>query len=59
MGSIAAIIGPPMYSQALARFSGPDAIINLPGMPILLSAAISLITLGLFWKGASLLEREG
>lgn len=58
MGSIAAIIGPPMYSQALARFSGPDAIINLPGMPILLSAGISLITLGLFWKGASLLERE-
>ena len=59
VGSIAAIIGPPLYTQALARFSGPDAIINLPGMPILISAAISLITLALFWKGASLLKREG
>lgn len=59
VGSIAAIIGPPIYTQALARFSGPEAIINLPGMPILISAAISLITLALFWKGASLLKQEG
>lgn len=59
VGSIAAIIGPPLYTQALALFSGPEAIINLPGMPILISAAISLITLALFWKGASLLKREG
>ncbi len=58
IGSIAAIIGPPLYTQALARFSGPDAIIDLPGMPMLLSAGFSLITLGLFWKGASLLTRE-
>lgn len=58
IGSFAAIIGPPLYTQALARFSGPDAIIDLPGMPMLLSAGFSLITLGLFWKGASLLTRE-
>ncbi|MCY1670580.1 TCR/Tet family MFS transporter [Novosphingobium sp. SL115] len=56
IGSIAAIIGPPVYTQALARFSGPHAIINLPAMPMLLSAGISLITLALFWKGASLLR---
>jgi DHA1 family tetracycline resistance protein-like MFS transporter len=59
IGSIAAIVGPPMYTQALARFSGPNAIIDLPGMPMLISAGISLITLALFLKGASLLEREG
>ena len=59
IGSIAAIIGPPLYTQALARFSGPNAIIDLPGMPMLISAGISLITLGLFLKGASLLKREG
>lgn len=58
IGSIAAIIGPPLYTQTLARFSGPDAIIDLPGMPMLLSAGISLITLALFWKGASLLKRQ-
>lgn len=58
IGSIAAIIGPPVYTQALARFSGPHAIINLPAMPMLLSAGISLITLALFWKGASLLRTK-
>lgn len=58
IGSIAAIIGPPIYTQALARFSGPDAIIDLPGMPMLISAGFALITLALFWKAASLLKRE-
>jgi MFS transporter, DHA1 family, tetracycline resistance protein len=55
IGSIAAIFGPPLYTQTLERFSGPDAVINLPGMPILLAAAISIITLALFLKGAALL----
>lgn len=58
IGSIAAIVGPPMYTQALARFSGPKAIIDLPGMPMLLSAGISVLTLALFWKGASLLSHQ-
>lgn len=58
IGSIAAIVGPPVYTQTLARFSGPDAIINLPAMPMLLSGAISLMTLALFWKGASLLREK-
>jgi DHA1 family tetracycline resistance protein-like MFS transporter len=57
IGSIAAIVGPPLYTQTLARFSGPHAIINLPGMPMLLSAAISLVALALFWKGSSRLAR--
>lgn len=57
-GSIAAIIGPPIYTQTLERFSGPDAVVHLPGMPMLLSASISVLTLALFLKGASLLGRK-
>ena len=55
INSIAAIIGPPLYTQTLARFSGPGAALNLPGMTMLLSAAISFVALVLFLKGASLL----
>ncbi|OYW16051.1 MAG: hypothetical protein B7Z39_02950, partial [Novosphingobium sp. 12-64-8] len=58
IGSIAAIIGPPLYTQTLARFSGPNAIVYLPGMPMLVSAAISLVALALFLKGAALLRAE-
>ncbi|WP_225206953.1 TCR/Tet family MFS transporter [Novosphingobium huizhouense] len=58
IGSIAAIFGPVLYTQALARFSGPDAIVHLPGMPLLISAAISLVALALFLKGAGVLARE-
>lgn len=58
IGSIAAIIGPPLYTQTLERFSGPDATIHLPGMPMLLSAGISVLTLILFLKGASLLTKR-
>jgi DHA1 family tetracycline resistance protein-like MFS transporter len=41
IGSIAQIIGPPLYAQTLARFSGPGAVINLPTMPVLVAAAIA------------------
>lgn len=57
IGSIAAIIGPPLYTQTLARFSGDHAIINLPGMPMLVSAFISVLALALFLKGASGLQK--
>jgi DHA1 family tetracycline resistance protein-like MFS transporter len=56
IGSIAAIIGPPLYTQILARFSGPHAVLNLPTMPMLVSAAISLVVLALFLRGARKLE---
>jgi DHA1 family tetracycline resistance protein-like MFS transporter len=57
INSIAAIIGPPLYTQTLARFSGPHAILNLPGVTMLLAAAISVAAMLLFLKGASLLEK--
>jgi MFS transporter, DHA1 family, tetracycline resistance protein len=53
IGSIAAIFGPPLYTQSLTYFSGPSAIYNLPGMPMLISAAISVVALMLFLKGAA------
>ncbi len=53
MGSIAAIFGPPLYTQSLTHFSGPGAIYNLPGMPMLISAAVSVVALMLFLKGAA------
>lgn len=59
VGSIAQIIGPPLYTQILARFSGPHAIANVPAMPMLVSAAISLVALGLFLKGAARLRAQG
>jgi DHA1 family tetracycline resistance protein-like MFS transporter len=55
INSIAAIIGPPLYTQTLARFSGPGAILNLPGVTMLLAAGISVAAMFLFLKGASLL----
>ena len=48
VGSIAAIVGPPMYTLVFARFAGEDAGLYLPGMPLLLSAALALATLALF-----------
>ena len=53
IGSIAQIVGPPIYAQTLAHCSGAGAWIDLPMMPMLLSAAIGLVALGLFLKGAS------
>ncbi|MCW1987919.1 MULTISPECIES: MFS transporter [unclassified Novosphingobium] len=52
IGSIAQIIGPPLYAQTLARFSGPGALIDLPTMPMLVAAVIALAALVLFLKGA-------
>ncbi len=57
VNAIAAIIGPPLYTHTLARFSGPDAIVNLPGVTMLLAAAISVAAMLLFLKGASLLGK--
>lgn len=59
INSIAAIVGPPLYTQTLASFSGPAAIINLPGMTMLLAAAISVVAMLLFLKGARLLSANG
>jgi DHA1 family tetracycline resistance protein-like MFS transporter len=53
IGSLAQIVGPPLYAQTLAHCTGPDAWIALPTMPMLLSAVIGMMALALFLKGAS------
>lgn len=54
VGSIAAIIGPPLYSQVFERFHGPTALVELPTMPFLLAGGFSLVTLLLFLRGIAL-----
>jgi DHA1 family tetracycline resistance protein-like MFS transporter len=48
INSLAAIVGPPLYTVSFARFSGEDAIFVLPGMPLLISAGLAVLTLALF-----------
>jgi DHA1 family tetracycline resistance protein-like MFS transporter len=57
VGSIAQIVGPPIYAQTLAHCSGSGAWIDLPMMPMLLSAAIGVVALVLFLKGAAKLKQ--
>lgn len=56
IGSIAQIIGPPLYSGVFAKFSGPSAVIHLPAMPMLVAAGFALVALGLFLRGAKALS---
>lgn len=51
VGAIAMIIGPPLYSGVLARFSGPGALAQVPTMPMLVAAALALVALILFLLG--------
>ncbi|GAA4048983.1 TCR/Tet family MFS transporter [Parerythrobacter jejuensis] len=48
IGSLAAIVGPPMYTIVFAAFMSDGAWIILPGMPLLLSAVLALGTLAIF-----------
>ena len=58
VGSIAQIVGPPLYAQALEHCSGPDAWVFLPTMPMLLSTVFGVAALALFLKGASMLGAD-
>lgn len=48
VGSISAIVGPPLYTIVFAHFVASDAPVIFPGMPLLLSAGLALMTLALF-----------
>ncbi|MDE2437264.1 MAG: TCR/Tet family MFS transporter [Sphingomonadales bacterium] len=52
IGSIAQIIGPPLYSGVFAKFSGATALVRLPAMPLLVAAGFAFIALTLFLRGA-------
>ena len=59
IGSIAMILGPPLYSGILAKFSGAHSLVDLPTMPMLVAAGIAFVALALFWRGTVLLRRAG
>ncbi|WP_369026223.1 TCR/Tet family MFS transporter [Qipengyuania sp. RANM35] len=48
VGSLAAIVGPPFYTILFARFTGSDAILAFPAMPLVASAGIATLVLALF-----------
>lgn len=52
IGSIAQIIGPPLYTGIFAKFSGPQAMTELPAMPLLVAAVFGIFALVLFLRGA-------
>ena len=51
IGSIASIVGPPLYAGVFAQFSGPRAIAQFPAAPLIVAGAFSLVTLALFLGG--------
>ena len=53
VGSIAAIIGPPLYALVFESFHGPAAITELPTMPFLVAAGFAAIALLLFLRGTA------
>lgn len=57
VGSIAQIVGPPMYAIVFARFAGPSAIAPFPAMPLVLASAIAIVAVALFLNGVKRLPR--
>ncbi|WP_448586862.1 TCR/Tet family MFS transporter [Thermaurantiacus sp.] len=41
LASLTTILGPLLYSQSFARFSGENALVELPGAPFLISASLA------------------
>jgi MFS transporter, DHA1 family, tetracycline resistance protein len=52
VGSLAMIAGPPLYALIFARFTGREAIVQMPGMPLLVAAAIALLAVLVFMRAA-------
>lgn len=52
VGSIAQIVGPPMYAAIFAQFAGPSAIARFPAMPLVFSATIATLAVALFLNGS-------
>lgn len=52
VGSLAQIAGPPLYAIIFARFTGADAIVQFPGMPLIVATVIAIAAVALFVTGA-------
>ena len=55
----AAMVAPPLYTGVFAHFTGTDAPVRFAGAPLVLAAAIALVTALLFWRGTRLLHTTG
>ena len=42
-GDVTAIVGPLLYTNAFALFTGPDAVYEFSGMPYVIAAIFSLV----------------
>ena len=56
VGSVAQIVGPPLYAAVFAQFSGSRALAQLPAMPLLVAALFALAALALFRRGSRGME---
>lgn len=50
IGSLAAIIAPLVYTDAFARFTGPDAIVEFPGFPYIVASLFSVVAMVIYLK---------
>ncbi|MGH6786349.1 MAG: TCR/Tet family MFS transporter [Novosphingobium sp.] len=48
VGSIAQIVGPPLYAAVFAQFTGPRALADVPAMPLVVAAGFALAAFALF-----------
>ena len=55
---LCSIIGPPVLTQTLAHFSGPNAKVYFPGAAFLLASGFALTSLFLLLSGLRREQRE-
>ena len=56
--SLSAIIAPPLMTQMFRYFTVEDGPMHFPGAPFLLSAALTILGLLIFWRVTRPDERE-
>lgn len=59
VGSIASIVGPPLYALVFERFHGPAATVQLPTIPFVVAAGFALAALLLFLRGYAKIPKTG
>lgn len=53
MMSLAALIGPGLFTQTYARAFGPNAVVDLPGLPFLLASLLLVMAGVVAWRAAA------
>jgi DHA1 family tetracycline resistance protein-like MFS transporter len=52
VGSLSMIVGPILYAAIFAKFTGPNAIVHFPAMPLVVAALIAFVALALVIRGS-------